>query len=226
MIVSWKAATAIVRAATFLLLSGCTAANLGIRPGAPVFNDEEPACRQFAELVNYSQTLQEAYHSRATQNRWWIYAAGTLALGTAAAAGGLGLAGGAGLTIGLLSLSGGFASGFFAYIDNPTLADIYTLSANQVGDALSKARGELRYDNEKGTLEPASCQEALKTLDNAVTLAKSGLESARTDSAAAAVARGKAQLDAFKKFLETATPTATAPATASPSPTITPTRQR
>src|SRR5262249_21544558 len=75
-----------------VFLGGCsemTNARLGIRPDARPFNPGADPCAQLKDMVDYSQVLQEAYHTRATQNRFWIYGAGTVALGTVAATGGL-----------------------------------------------------------------------------------------------------------------------------------------
>lgn len=188
-------------------------AHFGIRPDAPPFAIDDP-CQQYEQLVNYSQVLQEAYHSRASQNRFWIYAAGTVALGTLAATGGLGAAGAAGLTIALLSTSGGFASGFFATIDNPTLADVYTISANAVTQGLADSRRQLTFNN--GTAEPQSCAVALETLTQRVATASSDLERARTDSAAAALLRAQAQAEALRAILPTPSPSPSATPTTSP----------
>src|SRR5437879_486417 len=70
------------------VLVGCSIApqHFGIRPDEPVFTiDRATACQEFVAFAKYTQELQEAYHSRATQNRCWIYASGTTGLGTMAA---------------------------------------------------------------------------------------------------------------------------------------------
>ena len=209
-------------AGVLLVLTGCTdlcRAHLGIRPDVPTPSTtpnapENAACTQFYSRVEYSQNLQEAYHSRATQNRFWIYAAGTLGLATIAATGGLGAAGASTLTVTLVATSGGFASGFFALLDNATLADVYTISANSIADGLQKAREQVYGD----PWNPDRCTAALKTLDEAVTNAQTTLERARTDAAVAALIRAKAQAQELEKLL--ATPTVTP--TAIPLPTVTP----
>jgi hypothetical protein len=180
-------------------------AHVGIRPDPPVFAPEKSPCEQFKEMVDYGQTLQEAYHSRATQNRFWIYAAGTVALGTVAATGGLGAAGAAGLSIALLSVSGGFTSGFFAIIDNSTLADVYTISANRIAEALTESRKQLAY----GPAGPEGCKPALDLLAAKVTAAQTDLERARTDAAVAAVIRARAQMDKLSQLISTTTTTTT-----------------
>jgi hypothetical protein len=199
-----------------LLLAGCSAAtnaHFGIRPDPPPFVSGETPCAQYEDLVNYSLALQEAYHSRATQNRAWIYVAGALAIGTAAAVGGLGAAGAATLTLTLLSISGGAASSFFAVIDNATLADIYTISANQVASGVDRSRQQLFVD--EATTE-ASCQTALNTLLHDVTEAENLLERARTDSAVAAGIRAQAQIEELRKII--ATPTTAPPVATPPTP--------
>jgi hypothetical protein len=193
------------------VLCGCTSvtprlANIGIRPDDAQFRAEDSPCQRFDGLVQYSQDLQEAYHSRASQNRWWIYVAGTLALGTAAATGGLAAAGAATLTISLLSISGGFASGFFGFLNNSTLADVYTIAANQVAEALDTAQRQLTYSG--AIVNEASCVTALNTLQAEVTQAQTDLERARTDSAVAALLRAKDQRKQLDRLLSELEPNA------------------
>ncbi|HXJ84649.1 MAG TPA: hypothetical protein VMS64_38900 [Candidatus Methylomirabilis sp.] len=190
-------------------------AYMGWRPAAVSFRATDDPCTRYDAFAKYSQDLQEAYHSRASQNRWWIYVAGTTALGTAAATGGLAAAGAAALTITLMSISGGFASGFFAFLDNAALADIYTISANQVAEGLQASRAALQYQSEptgspapdQGTparqfqVTPDSCATALRILDAKVTTAQTDLERARTDSAVAAILRAKAQQQQVSKLM-------------------------
>src|SRR5262249_29162860 len=84
----------------------------GIRPDAPVINVlPADTCTELKNYVAYAVDLKEAYRTRATQNRMWLYVAGILGLGVAAASGGLGIAGAAAGTIALLSVSGGFSAG-------------------------------------------------------------------------------------------------------------------
>src|SRR5262245_46536466 len=85
--------------------------NLGIRPNEPTVQIDANACEEYRSYSSYAQALQEAYHSRASQNRGWLYVAGILGLGVAAASGGLAVAGVAAGTLGLLAISGGFAAG-------------------------------------------------------------------------------------------------------------------
>jgi hypothetical protein len=128
------------------VLSGCASmkANLGIRPDEPKFERTEAPCSQYETYSGYAQQLQEAYHSRGTQNRGWIYVAGVVGLGVAAATGGLALAGALGATgLGLLATSGGFASGGFATINNEALAFSYTVAANTIDEAAKTARSQL-----------------------------------------------------------------------------------
>src|SRR5262245_42172685 len=88
--------------------------HFGIRPDEPkiVIQSNQRDCSEYLTYVSYSQQLMEAYHSRATQNRGWIYVAGITGLGITAASGGLAAAAAVGVgTLGLLSISGGFAVG-------------------------------------------------------------------------------------------------------------------
>ena len=98
--------------ALLCMLSGCATLprNMGIRPDEPVMDTSADACDAFNSYATYAQGLQESYHSRASQNRGWIYVAGILGLGVMAASGGLAAAASVGAgTLGLLSISGAFA---------------------------------------------------------------------------------------------------------------------
>jgi hypothetical protein len=176
----------------------------GIRPDEPVFTvSRATACQEFVVFAKYTQELQEAYHSRATQNRFWIYAAGTTALGTMATSAGLAAASAASFgTLALLPIAGGFASGFFAVLDNPTLADIYTIAANRLATALqeSDARLVLNEEGSRYANQPA-CAAAHAHLRLGVTQAKIDLERARTDSAFAALQRVAAQTQRFNQLV-------------------------
>jgi hypothetical protein len=103
--------------------------------------NEYRGCLAFNTVVEWSANLEEAYRSRATHNRWWIYVAGTLGLATVGASAGLAAAGAATLgTIALLGVSGGFTAGFFGFLDNSHLADIYTIAADEIATTRSDAR--------------------------------------------------------------------------------------
>jgi len=191
------------------VLSGCATLpqNLGIRPNEPAIQTNASACEEYERYSNYAQELQEAYHSRATQNRGWLYVAGILGLGVAAASGGLAAATAVGAgTLGLLSISGAFAAGSFATINNEALALSYTVAANSVDQALKSARGQLAFvdpnDNNKG-YTPASCAAALPILIASVSDARTHLEVARTDNAAGALARAKDQLKLLNEQIAT-----------------------
>ena len=97
-------------------------------------------------------------------------------------------------TIGLLAISGGFAAGTFATINNQALALSYTVAANSIDEALKNARQQHRDPNNSDTFTPASCASALAILVVAVSDARTHLEVARTDNAAGAMARAKDQL--------------------------------
>lgn len=146
-----RAPTRVFRAAALIALvgvasGGCASfpAHLGVRPNEPAVplldSKGEGFCHEYREYAKYAQGLQEAYHSRSTQNRWWIYVAGITGLGVAAASGGLAVAAAAGTTtLALLSISGGATAGAFVALDNEGLAQNYTTAANQVDKALADA---------------------------------------------------------------------------------------
>jgi len=199
--------------AVILSLTACSdirRAQLGVRPDALTFDPSTAACEQLKRLVGYSQSLQEAYHTRATQNRFWIYAAGTMALGTIAATGGLGAAGAAALSIALVSVSGGFTAGVFALIDNATLADVYTASADDIATAISEAQ----IAAPDSSARDSDCSSAYKTLIAKVTAAQTDLEQARTNSAVAEAVRLKAQLGNLQKIVASLPTTTTTSTTA------------
>jgi hypothetical protein len=127
----------------------------------------------------------------------------------AAASGGLAVAGVAAGTIGLLAISGGFAAGSFAVVNNNALAFSYTVAANSIDEALKSARGQLvfvdRNDANKGSA-PASCADALRTLITGVSNARTRLEVARTDNAAGALVRAKDQLNILSQQIATVEP--------------------
>jgi len=178
-----------------LWLPGCSPmsrARLGIRPDLPASAVSSDCASQFDDLVDYSQTLREAYRTRASGNRFWIYVAGTMALGTLAATGGLAAAGAATLSIALLSVSGGFTSGVFAVVNNSTLASVYTISENKVADSIVAAKKAY----------PASCENAKNDLLRDVTAAENQLDRARTDAALAAAIAAQAQLEKLRAFVK------------------------
>ena len=186
--------------------SGLMASHMGFRPDEPAPPPEDTRnCEEYKKYVEYAQQLQEAYHSRATQNRWWIYAAGIIGLGTVAATGGLAAATAVGVgTLALLSVSGGFTTGVFATLDNSALADIYTIAANRVDTAMKKADSKLsRTDRHR---DQARCGEALVRLRGLVSEARTKLERARTDSAVASVERAAAQQQALRQLVATLPP--------------------
>lgn len=181
------------------VLSGCATMplNMGIRPDEPPIKikiDGKPAdvCVEYESYATYAQGLQVSYHSRATQNRAWLYVAGILGLGVMAASGGLAVASTAAAgTLGLLSISGGFAASSFAVLNNEALAMSYTVAANNVDQALRDSRE--RY------LVAGSCSAALQILIAGVSNTRTHLEVARTDNAAGALARAKDQMDLLTK---------------------------
>ena len=189
--------------------------HFGIRPDEPVIKTAasvDPtappvACTEYQEYSAYAQQLQETYHSRASQNRVWIYVAGILGLGIAAASGGLGVAAAAGAgTIALLSISGGFSAAAFATINNSDLAEVYTISANSVDCALrqSNATFGARYGDQ------VACGEALQKLKEGVSKARTTLEQSRTNNAVAALVRAKEQRKTIDDLIKRMSPPANA----------------
>ena len=168
---------------------------IGFRPDDPQFKLSSPSdsCTRLTAYIAYAVDLKEAYRTRATQNRTWLYVAGIVGLGVAAAAGGLGIAGAAAGTIALLSVSGGFTAGAFATIDNSELANVYTVAANDIGSALTHVEARMTRCR-----SAEDCSGQLAYLREAVTTARNTLETARTSSAAGALARATAQ----KKLLD------------------------
>lgn len=120
-------------------------------------------------------------------------------------AAGAGLAAGGAASIGtlaLLSISGGFSAGAFATIDNPTLADIYTIAATKIATALKDAHAQIPatlYASADANQVP--CKQALNSLRANVSEARIRLEEARTDSAKAALQRAAAQQQALKQLV-------------------------
>src|SRR5262245_51777703 len=168
---------------------------LGFRPDDPTFTVAAEPCEALKKYIEYAVNLKEAYRSRATQNRTWIYVAALTGLGVAAASGALAAATAvAAGTLALLAISGGFTASVFATIDNSELANVYTVAANDIGAALTHAEG--RVARCPGSEE--ECKAELAYLMDAVTTARNTLETARTSSAAGALARATAQ----KKLLD------------------------
>lgn len=154
------------------------------------------ACLEYEGVQQWSADLEESYFARATQNRWWIYVAGTLGLATVAASGGLAAAGAVGLgTIALLNVSGGFATGFFAVLNNSDLAAMYTLAANDIASARTEAARQVDAVLGIQTGVIATYYAQASTLRTAVTSARRKLEDARTTSAVTALARAQKEKD-------------------------------
>src|SRR5437899_2924519 len=83
-----------------ILLAGCAPTfgsdvswgqRLGFRPDEPDISvpTTANACDKFTEYAKYAKQLKEAYRTRTTQNRTWIYVAGITGLAVAAASGAL-----------------------------------------------------------------------------------------------------------------------------------------
>ena len=169
-----------------MFLTGC--ASLGVRPSKPDAKYAgQNSCQSLNEYMNYSRDLQEAYHSRATQNRWWIYFAGTLGLATIAATAGMAAAAVSTTTIALVSISGGFTSGFFAFLGNDILAEDYTKAATSVDEAMADVPQIVKQADE------GACANAYAELVKKVSDAATQLEKDRTTSAQAALLRAKTE---------------------------------
>jgi hypothetical protein len=216
--------TAVAVAVLTTALSGCALPSrysFGVRPDVPVgapapeidagcktmhpgtAAEEYRGCLDFNSVVKWSADLEEAYRSRATLNRWAIYVAGTLGLATVAASGGLAAASAAGVgTLALLSISGGFSTGFFAFLNNGELANMYTIAAGEIATARSDAR---RLVDEtlaaKGNVAHAYFSQTA-VLRVAVTNARNKLETARTSDAMAAILRAQHERDQLQKEID------------------------
>lgn len=154
------------------------------------------ACLEYGSVQQWSADLEESFFARASQNRWWIYVAGALGLATVAASGGLAAAGAVGLgTIALLNVSGGFATGFFAVLNNSDLAAMYTLAANDIATARSEAERQVEAMLSTQTGVVATYYTQASVLRTAVTNARRKLEDARTTSAVTALARAQKEKD-------------------------------
>ncbi len=194
------------RAVVILLLAcaitGCASvrANMGVRPGEPAMGASrtpEEQCTEYQQYATYAQQLQEAYHARASQNRWWIYVAAITGLGVAAATGGLVAASAVGAgTVALLTLSGGFTAGVFGTLDNPELAKVYTLAANSVDTSLQKADAHLT-----GEAQARAAEARVARLQKELTKKKADAASAQ--GSPSAVAKDKA-VEAVQKSLDDA----------------------
>jgi hypothetical protein len=176
-------------------LPGCSP-SLGVRPPRPdakyAVKSDDP-CARLNEYLDYSRDLEEAYHSRATQNRWWIYVAGTLGLATIAASGGMAAAAVSTTTIAVVSIAGGFTSGFFAFVGNDRLAEVYTEAANSVDVAIADASGIVKL------AESGHCADAYVVLVKKVSAAATQLEEDRTTTAQAALLRAKTENKKLKE---------------------------
>jgi hypothetical protein len=162
----------------------------GFRPDDPSFTVQpDDPCDALRKYITYAVNLKEAYRTRATQNRTWIYVAAIAGLGVAAASGALAAASAvAAGTLALLAISGGVTASTFATLDNSELANVYTVAANDIGTALGNAEARIARCPSK-----EECSAELAYLTNAVTTARNTLETARTASAAGALARATAQ---------------------------------
>src|SRR5262249_49914377 len=183
------------------------------RPGDTYKLHPANSCNSLDEYLDYSRDLQEAYHSRATQNRWWIYVAGTLGLATIAASGGLAAAAVSTTTIAVVAFAGGFYSTFFAFLGDDKLAEGYTTAANSGGAAIAKASektnaSEIAKASEKANASEIAnkangdCAAAYVALVKAVSDAATQLETDRTTSAEAALMRAKLENAALKDALK------------------------
>jgi hypothetical protein len=174
---------------------------LGFRPDDPSFT-VKPAdpCQALTDYIKYAVNLNEAYRTRATQNRTWIYVAAITGLAVAAASGALAAASAvAAGTLALLAISGGFTAATFAVIDNSELANVYTVAANDISTALGNTQARItrcRSDEE--------CRAQLAYLTGVVSNARNTLETARTSSAAGALARATAQKTLLDQEIEKA----------------------
>lgn len=211
-------------AALTITLSGCAIPSrhsFGVRPdvpaGAPApeidagckikhpdtATEEYRGCLDFNGVVKWSADLEEAYRARTTLNRWAIYVAGTLGLATVAASGGLAAASAAGVgTLALLSISGGFSTGFFTFLNNGELANMYTIAAGEVATARSDARKVVEEALAAKSNVAYAYFSQTAALRVAVTNARNKLETARTSDAMAAILRAQHEKDQLQKEID------------------------
>jgi hypothetical protein len=184
------------------ILSGCATlgagnpdiemgSRVGLRPDEPTIKlASADRCKEYYQFATYALNLKEAYRTRTTQNRGWIYVAGITGLGVAAASGALAAATAvAAGTLALLAISGGFAAASFATIDNNELANVYNVAANHIGTALAESEAQVLQ-----APRPVDCSAPLASLVTAVSDARNALETARTNSTAGALVRARAGL--------------------------------
>jgi hypothetical protein len=242
----WLRPVAVLVVASFVA-SGCNTIYpryMGIRPDSPTTlpsddakkkcgvppevvkpNNLQSACLDYRIYVEWADQLAQSYSSRATMNEWSIYLAGTIALGALSAVAGLGLAAAAATTtIGLIGVSSGFASGFFAMFENRERAGFYAEAANQIREALNQANqkvvGAMSPAKETGAAVPgteagakaadpyvdpskllSAYVEATKLLSEATTKAANMVEQKRYEAAAAAATAAKT-VEAKEKLQE------------------------
>jgi hypothetical protein len=216
--------TAVAVAVLTTALSGCAVPSrhsFGVRPDVPVgapapeidagckikhpdtATEEYRGCLDFNSVVKWSADLEEAYRARTTLNRWAIYVAGTLGLATVAASGGLAAATAAGVgTLALLSISGGFSTGFFAFLNNGELANMYTIAAGEVATARSDARKLVEEALAAKSNVAYAYFSQTAVLRVAVTNARNKLETARTSDAMAAILRAQHERDQLQKEID------------------------
>jgi len=137
------------------VLTGCATFNtkdlswgsrMGVRPDAPAIEDlmKSAPCDRFSKYTQYAKDLEEAYRTRGTQNRAWIYVAALTGLAVAATSGALAAATAvAAGTLALLSISGGFTAGAFMTINNNQLANVYDDAAKEIGTAVANAEAHV-----------------------------------------------------------------------------------
>lgn len=191
---------------------------MGLRPDAPAVDDMmalDP-CKRFSKYTQYAKDLEEAYRTRGTQNRAWIYVAALTGLAVAATAGALAAATAvtAG-TLALLSISGGFAAGAFATINNNQLANVYDDAAREIGTAVASAEAHV-WGTPSASASPAAaapppseatCSAQLAELITTVSQARNKLDTARTDSAEGALIRATAGQATLKEIIAAQTST-------------------
>jgi hypothetical protein len=185
------------------LLTGCSTMSpytryFGVRPDGPeMFQNSSTsipaecngldahgtaACLRYVSYAKWAEEMGQAYRSRATMNEWSVYVAGAVALGALAAVGGLGVVGAAASeTVGLLSVSTGFTSGFFGLLNNSERAGFYTHAANEI--ALARAQAEQKIGPERQAKEYT---EAANLLAEAMSQWTTWLETQRSEAAVAA----------------------------------------
>lgn len=164
----------IVAVIACLLLTGCagfkipspaipSAGNAGLEP----HRDDD---KRHSDLVTFGNEVTDAYRSRARWNRYFVYIGGAIALAGASALAGLAAFEKADSDAAkAIPVATVFTGGFFAMLNNKSLATSYEQAANKIQSAI--AQSEVDEINKAGNAK----------LNKAITDAINTLEAKRND---------------------------------------------